>query len=919
MLPRGTFATSVPYASAQTTSPTSTYLNPVTSQTPRGLQNQLHRKSSPLAASDDHGDLASSAESNRSVTPTQQPLIDMNTIDMNTRRSAGGIRSDETASDHSKSHRTTPSNASSALTTASTASSSSGKIPSTPSSTRGIFRSKLRKALSLSELNNSSSPSGSTSSRSDAVGRVSLTSNSSSSDTSHSTLEPRTPPNGISPILPSALAASSASNLHSPTALGASISDKNSSAASGPKSNTKYIPPGGSLPSHAGKRFGLLNSKMNSSTDNISISSTVSSASMMLRKMASFGKLGRKSSVRSLSNIFGKSDKASDDGAASTRQHDDAVSEFGVPGAAVSSSKDRSRNSTGNTVSNSPYASAPDAASAGMTPAEALVRSHQEKERKLLEQETARKRALGAQSAIPLPSSGPTSPRSKLLEKEKEKLLKNASGAGKKGRKWSLGAFSRSASSTSLREDAAIGARKHTRENSNSSGSGSRDSTPSPTASATASPIFDVSAPMSANTSATSTTSMSDYLNDDRDKPRPSLDNIQLDAWRHTGSSSLSLVDLRFGDDEQEEIGRPRAASFNGEEDQEEADFDEVENVDDRTPRQSIEILGDAPEASSAQQAYGDWDGEPPNASFFEDDTASFRDGSETEDSRRYFPEPEEYYDDGGHDGRFGQKLPDRPPSHIRPAKGILKSEFCQARRISTPLQADGSLSCAVPLPESRSQSQEALSPPQPQYLRPRASSYDAPVQTMAPNQPGRLAALAQVIPCQDQVDGLSHHPAIAARLDTAEHVLNDLQGQGSVSSALDSAVLAKGSAASRSGIPFEHPSHNVSAPSLVLRDGASTPLAARSMTAGPTMKRNISFAHNLSVHTTWPGSVYDRRGEPATCNRLTPQLAQRIKEELNTYKMEEMEVVSWLLDGEVFGCKDPMTAWTREAHSIPL
>jgi len=36
---------------------------------------------------------------------------------------------------------------------------------------------------------------------------------------------------------------------------------------------------------------------------------------------------------------------------------------------------------------------------------------------------------------------------------------------------------------------------------------------------------------------------------------------------------------------------------------------------------------------------------------------------------------------------------------------------------------------------------------------------------------------------------------------------------------------------------------------------------------------------------------VYDRRSEPATWSRLTPALAQRIKEELNSFKMEEMEV----------------------------
>ncbi|KAK2751084.1 bud neck involved protein [Myotisia sp. PD_48] len=53
---------------------------------------------------------------------------------------------------------------------------------------------------------------------------------------------------------------------------------------------------------------------------------------------------------------------------------------------------------------------------------------------------------------------------------------------------------------------------------------------------------------------------------------------------------------------------------------------------------------------------------------------------------------------------------------------------------------------------------------------------------------------------------------------------------------------------------------------------------------------RNISFSPRIQFHDTWPSGEYDRRGDVATCNRLTPLLAQQIKEELNTFKME-MEV----------------------------
>lgn len=52
------------------------------------------------------------------------------------------------------------------------------------------------------------------------------------------------------------------------------------------------------------------------------------------------------------------------------------------------------------------------------------------------------------------------------------------------------------------------------------------------------------------------------------------------------------------------------------------------------------------------------------------------------------------------------------------------------------------------------------------------------------------------------------------------------------------------------------------------------------------TPSRNISFSPRLQFHDTWPSGEYDRRGEIATCNRLTPMLAQQIKEELNSFKM---------------------------------
>ena len=150
--------------------------------------------------------------------------------------------------------------------------------------------------------------------------------------------------------------------------------------------------------------------------------------------------------------------------------------------------------------------------------------------------------------------------------------------------------------------------------------------------------------------------------------------------------------------------------------------------------------------------------------------------------------------------------------------------------------------------------------------MRVRSNSYDTPHQQGAPNASAAGAALVQLIPTSEQVDGLEPVPPVL------HHVRHD-------------SITSTSAAA-----PYSNASFNVSAPVL----NYSPPFLAasgRSATSPAVLKKSCSFASNLSVHTTWPALVYDRRAEPATCNRLTPALAQKIKEELNAYKMEEMEV----------------------------
>jgi hypothetical protein len=61
---------------------------------------------------------------------------------------------------------------------------------------------------------------------------------------------------------------------------------------------------------------------------------------------------------------------------------------------------------------------------------------------------------------------------------------------------------------------------------------------------------------------------------------------------------------------------------------------------------------------------------------------------------------------------------------------------------------------------------------------------------------------------------------------------------------------------------------------------------STRSLPNTPHTPKSISFSPRLQFHDAWSSADYDRRGDIATCNRLTPTLAQQIKEELNTFKM---------------------------------
>ncbi|KAI0641097.1 hypothetical protein C8Q79DRAFT_920091 [Trametes meyenii] len=198
----------------------------------------------------------------------------------------------------------------------------------------------------------------------------------------------------------------------------------------------------------------------------------------------------------------------------------------------------------------------------------------------------------------------------------------------------------------------------------------------------------------------------------------------------------------------------------------------------------------------------------------------------------------------------------------LKPAKGILKR------------------------PDGTEYSQDAYLPPNPSFTRMRSNSYDSA-------QPSNELPPLGHLPASDpeKIDGLHKH------------------GSSNGHSPQNSASFLPPLSFDSNGLAIESPKHeephavtpgptaekaslfshaNSSAPALSLHTSNAPTLTHRSQTAPA---KRLAFAANLSVYDTFPATVYDRRSEPATWSRLTPALAQRIKEELNSYKMEEMEV----------------------------
>jgi hypothetical protein len=197
-----------------------------------------------------------------------------------------------------------------------------------------------------------------------------------------------------------------------------------------------------------------------------------------------------------------------------------------------------------------------------------------------------------------------------------------------------------------------------------------------------------------------------------------------------------------------------------------------------------------------------------------------------------------------------------------QPSRGILKSMYLDQscvfvfRRVYLLADAD-------------SYDQQNFVDTPPNYSRNRSNSYNS-----HPVRAHELGPLARIpSPNPDHIDGLRHPTASSG----PSAFLPTLSFEDD-----------EGIRPSSERTLFNHPNLNSSAPVLSTMLSSPPTLAHRSAT---TPAKRLAFANNLSVYDTFPSSVYDRRSEPATWSRLTPALAQRIKEELNSYKMEEMEV----------------------------
>lgn len=90
----------------------------------------------------------------------------------------------------------------------------------------------------------------------------------------------------------------------------------------------------------------------------------------------------------------------------------------------------------------------------------------------------------------------------------------------------------------------------------------------------------------------------------------------------------------------------------------------------------------------------------------------------------------------------------------------------------------------------------------------------------------------------------------------------------------------------------YRHSNNNNALPSPASSTVSTNSIKTNNTNNTTTIKKKKSLAFNsvIKVHETFSASEYDRRCDTnATCQKLTPVLALKIKEELNHFKLNDM------------------------------
>ena len=162
-----------------------------------------------------------------------------------------------------------------------------------------------------------------------------------------------------------------------------------------------------------------------------------------------------------------------------------------------------------------------------------------------------------------------------------------------------------------------------------------------------------------------------------------------------------------------------------------------------------------------------------------------------------------------------------------------------------------------------RSMSAQFLSEIDRPWTRTRANSYDTP-NGPAPAGAPLMSQMSNTTAGVNRMDGVGSPASAHAPSPAKSHQRSETMG---------------GAIPSPSPVMGHHT--NSSMPTLsLMTDPANASASQKTITAlNQEPRKRLTFAESHIFHSTWPANVYDRRGDLATCNRLTPLLAQQIKE----------------------------------------